>query len=129
MFAVKSAADGGGAVISPNNLIQQMVRPENLIQQDAGIRICMPIEMEIKRPVGRQQAVHQCKALIEKIKVSIQIGPGILIAFGQYPFFGLTRVLAAANTSGIFAVCKKWGIGVDQIDAAFIFGQQSRHYG
>ncbi len=83
----------------------------------------MPIEVQVQGPVGREQAIHQRQALIEKVKIRVEIGPVVAISFSQLPLVRLARILAAPDAGGILAIGEERRIGVDQIDLTFVVGQ------
>src|SRR5271157_2709547 len=82
VLAIERAPNGRRAMISPNDLIEQMIVAEDFIQQYASIRINMPIEMEIKSSIRRKQTIHQIQALIQEIKIRIKVKPMIRVTFG-----------------------------------------------
>ncbi len=47
MFAVEGAADRRWAVVDPDDLVQQALRAEDLIQQQAGIMVGMPVQVQV----------------------------------------------------------------------------------
>ena len=128
MFAVEGAADGRWAVVDPDDLVEQALGAEDLIQQQAGIGVGVPVQVQVERAGWRQQAVHQRQARVEHIQVGIQVRPVIGVALGQLPFLRLARVFAAPDTCRVAPVGEKRRVGVDQVDAPFVFGQQGRHH-
>ncbi len=127
VLAVEGAPDWRGTMIGPDNFVKQMVGAEEFIQQETGIGIGVPIEMKIKRAIRRKQPVHQRQALIEKIKIGIQIFPVIVITLCQFPVSGLRESSPSSDARGIFAICKKWRVSVNEMNLPFVFGQQRRH--
>ncbi len=90
MLAIKGAANGRGTMIRPDNFVQQMVAAENLIEQQAGIGICVPVKMKIKSPIWGEETIQERKALVEEIKIGIQAVPMIVVPVCQFPLIGFS---------------------------------------
>ncbi len=84
-------------MISPDDFVQQGIGAEQFIEQEAGIGIRVPVEVQVETPVRREQADHQRQAFVQKLKIGVEIIPIVVIAFGELPAFGLARVLAATD--------------------------------
>jgi hypothetical protein len=105
-----------------------MIRAKNFVEQQTGIRICMPIEMKIKCAIWCEEAMDYQETLIEEIKIRIKISPMIVIALTQFPLVRFSGVFSASDTGGILTIGKKGRVDVNELNSSFIFGQQGGHY-
>jgi hypothetical protein len=83
----------------------------------------VPIKVQVERSIWRKQTVYERKALIQEIKIFIQIVPGIMIAVSQLPFFGFPGVFPTAYACIEFSICEKRRVCIDKVNTAFIFRQ------
>ena len=62
-------------MVNPDDLVQQPVRAKNLIQEQPGVSIGMPIQVQVERAGRCKQAVHQRQPGVKHIQVGIQVLP------------------------------------------------------
>ena len=128
MLALEGGADGRGAVIDPDDLIQQPIRAEDLVQQQAGIGGDAPVQVKVQRPGWRQQAVHKPQPRLQHAQVFPSAGPAIDEARAGLPLGWASRVLLDPGASAEGLAGQEWRIGVDQVHPALQVGQQRLHH-
>ena len=116
-------------MIRPDDLVDKVFRAEYLIQQQAGVGVGVPVEVQVQRPVGSEQPAHQRQALIQELQIRVQVRPRVPITFGQFPLGWFARILPTPDARIKFSIGEKRGIGVDEVDAALVLGQQGSHHG
>ena len=112
-------------MINPDYFIQQLIRPKDLIQEQPGILIGVPVEMQVKRAIRRQQLVHQVKTRIKHIQVGVDVFPIILVTCVVGAFAGASslfdvKIMLAFGVIGY--LMRKLGFPVTPFLIAFILG-------
>ena len=88
-------------MIGPDDLIQEMLRAKNLVQEHPGIGRSVPIEMQIQGPGVCQQSVHQAQSAMEHVEIVRTIVPLILEPFGSFPAFWPAGIFPLASSDPI----------------------------
>ena len=114
-------------MIGPDDFVEHILRPEQLVQDQPAVRVSVPVEMQVERSIGREQLVHEHQPLVKEREVRVYILPEVVVAFCQRPLPRPARILSAAHPGWIFAVCEEWRIGIYKGDAPLIFSEERAH--
>ena len=114
-------------MVGPDDFINKVFASEEFIEQETGICVGMPVQVQVESSVRSEKAMHQRKPGMEEIQVGIQVGPVVTIPFRHLPILGAAGVFPAPDAGLVVFVGKKGGIRIDQIQAAFKFRKQGSH--